>query len=158
MVEQLVASGEWRDGYIRLGDALVHVTARIADDAVLVGPVLVGPGAQVLPAAAIAGPASIGRDATIRGGAFVSRSAIWRRSVVSEQAVADRCIVGDDACVAPRAHLFREVIAADRRTDSAGMRASCQTEPTRELVSLELYKRFVRGLVGTKGVGRLAAE
>jgi NDP-sugar pyrophosphorylase family protein len=112
MVEQLVRSGEERDGYHLCDSQLVHHDAWIDSSARMVGPVLVGPGAVVKSNAVIVGPASIGRQATIGSGAFVSRSAVWRRSIIGEHAIADRCIIADDAIVAPGAHRFQGVVLA----------------------------------------------
>jgi hypothetical protein len=41
----------------------------------------------------------------------VSRSAIWRRSVVDQRVVADGCIVADDTYVPMGVQLFRDVVA-----------------------------------------------
>ena len=114
MVEQLVRSGEGQDGYGPSGSALVHRDALIAGGAQLVGPVLVGPGVRVMSGAVIVGPASIGREATIESGAFVSRSAVWRRSIIGENAIADQCIVADDAVIARGTHTSQGVVLAGR--------------------------------------------
>lgn len=114
-VEQLVGAGDTPDGYIRIGESLVHCEASVAADAVMAGPILIGPGARVLSEAVIVGPTSIGRNVTVKNGALVSRSAIWRRSIVGAQAAADRCILADDAFVEPESRAFRSVVAG--RTD-----------------------------------------
>jgi NDP-sugar pyrophosphorylase family protein len=113
MVEHLVGRGEERGGYITRQSALVHREAFIADDAALVGPVLVGPGARILSGAVVVGPTSVGREATVGRGVLVSRSAVWRRSVIGDRAVADRCIVADNAVVAPDAQMQRRVVTLD---------------------------------------------
>jgi NDP-sugar pyrophosphorylase family protein len=118
MVEHLVGSGEETDGYFRSGSALVHQDAFIANDAALVGPVLVAPGARILSGAVVVGPTSIGREATIACGGLVSRSAVWRRSRIGEHAIADRCIVADDAVVEAGSHTFRGVVIAGRPSHS----------------------------------------
>jgi NDP-sugar pyrophosphorylase family protein len=114
MVEQVVRGGEGQDGYQPWGSALVHRDATIDNDARMVGPVLVGPCAVVKSGAVIVGPASIGREAIIESGAFVSRSAVWRRSSIGEHAIADQCIVADDAIVASGAHTSQSVVLAGR--------------------------------------------
>jgi NDP-sugar pyrophosphorylase family protein len=117
MVEHLVRNDTELDGYLRIGDALVHRDAFVADDAAIVGPVLVGPGARILEGAVVVGPTSIGREATIACSAMVSRSAVWRRSIIGEQASTDRCIVADDAIVEAGSQSLRGVVIADRRSD-----------------------------------------
>lgn len=110
-VEQLAEKGEELPGYFALGDLQAHPTARLALDAVIVGPVLVGPQVRVDSGATIVGPATIGFGAIIGAGAMVSRSAVWRRSVIGAEAVVDRCVVADQAYVAAKAVLMGTVAA-----------------------------------------------
>jgi NDP-sugar pyrophosphorylase family protein len=114
MVEHLVRNGDQLNGYVSSGNRLVHRTAFIADDAAIVGPVLVGPDARILSGAVVVGPTSIGREATVERGGLVSRSAVWRRSIVGDHAIADRCIVADDAVIAAGTQTLRGVVMADR--------------------------------------------
>jgi NDP-sugar pyrophosphorylase family protein len=97
--ELFVAGHDVPAGYARRGEALVHRDARVADDALLAGPVLVGPGAAVLPEAVVVGPTSIGREAIVEARAVVSRSAVWPRSRVGAGASLDRCTVGEGAVI-----------------------------------------------------------
>jgi NDP-sugar pyrophosphorylase family protein len=92
----------------------VHREAFVARDASLIGPVLVGPGVRVMSGAVVVGPSSIGREATIDKGAFVSRCAVWRRSVIGEHATADRCILADDAVVGGATQHFGGIIPGGR--------------------------------------------
>jgi NDP-sugar pyrophosphorylase family protein len=110
VVEQLVSSRDTPVGYRRIGDSLVHCEASVASDAVLVGPVLVGPGARVQSGAVLVGPTSLGRDVRVGSAAVVSRSAIWRRSVIGDKASIDRSVVADDAVIEPEQRAFRAVI------------------------------------------------
>jgi len=146
MVEHLVTSGGLLDGYVRVGESLIHREAVIADDAVFVGPVIVAPGARVLSNAVVVGPTSIGCDATLGRGALVSRSAIWRRSVVGEHSVADRCILADDTIVAPHTQSFRTVLSSVTRREAEPTRRP--VAESREAVSLELFRRMGRVLGG----------
>jgi mannose-1-phosphate guanylyltransferase/phosphomannomutase len=111
-VEQLAASQQLPQGYVTSGSCIHHRDASIACDVTFVGPVLVGPGARIESGAVIVGPTSIGRDVVVKAGAFVSRSAIWRRSVVEAWVVADGCIVADDARVPAGVQRFRDVLTA----------------------------------------------
>ena len=99
MVEHLVSTGAERQGYLRVAEGLVHKDAFIAEDAAIVGPVIVGPGARILSGAIVLGPTSIGRDVIIESGAMVARAAIWRRAVIGEGASVDGCIVSDGTVV-----------------------------------------------------------
>ena len=114
MVEQLVSNGADQAGYVKRGSALVHSDASIADDATIVGPVLVGPGARIMAGAVVIGPISIGREAKIGRGAVVSRSAVWRRSVIGDHAIVDQCIVADDAVVDAQEEICGDVVLTRR--------------------------------------------
>jgi mannose-1-phosphate guanylyltransferase len=146
MVEHLVSSGGTLDGYVRTGESLIHREATVSEDAVFVGPVLVAPGARVMGDAVVVGPTSIGCDATVGRGVLVSRSAIWRRSVVGEHAVADRCILADDSRLAANTQAFRSVMSTGvrRETERARAGAFMLSEP----VSLELFRRMGRAFGG----------
>jgi NDP-sugar pyrophosphorylase family protein len=97
--ETLVSDDAVPTGYSRRGEALVHGDAKLAADAVLAGPVLIGQGAEIQSGAVVIGPTSIGCDAIVQSGALVSRSAVWRRSVVRAGATLDLCILGDGAVI-----------------------------------------------------------
>lgn len=98
-VESVVASNMVPTGSYRRGEALIHQDTRIAPDVVLVGPILIAQGARIDSGAVVVGPTSIGCDVVINAGAVVSRSAAWRRSVISAGATLDLCILGDGPVV-----------------------------------------------------------
>jgi len=150
VVEQLTSGDAIPEGYRLQGSALVHRDASVARDAVIVGPVLVAAGAQIKSQAVIVGPSSIGRDAIIESGAFVSRSAIWRRSLVGAGASADRCVIGDDAVVAAqlRAHQSVVVELNPDRTAPVHLPNALPTMPT--LPALELARKVGRALSGAE--------
>jgi len=142
MVEHLVNNGEGLDGYVRSGQSLIHREAIVAEDAVLVGPLLVGPGALIMSRAVIVGPTSIGRDARIGSGVLVSRSAIWRRCSIGDHSVADRCILSDDTVVDAGTHSFRSVLVGNMRAEPEAIveGAAEQSETT----SQEFMRRLGR--------------
>jgi NDP-sugar pyrophosphorylase family protein len=90
-------------------DALVHPAARVDDGALLVGPVLVGAGVEIMGGATVVGPVTLGRDCVVREGALVSRSVLWERAVVGRDALVDRCVVTDDVAIEPGAHVVEAV-------------------------------------------------
>jgi NDP-sugar pyrophosphorylase family protein len=146
MVEHLVAAGEPLEGYVKNGTSLIHRDAQVDPGAMLVGPVLVGPGAWIKAGAVIVGPTSIGREATVEAHALVSRSAIWRRCHVGETAAADRCIIGDDAIVPAGTQSFRQIRMASGHAD---MERAQPAPRSQEVASLDLLKRMSRALLGT---------
>jgi NDP-sugar pyrophosphorylase family protein len=148
MVEHVVRHGEDRDGYVRLPYGLVHRDAFIAEDAAIVGPVLIGPGARVLSGAVVVGPTSIGCEATLDCGAMVSRSAVWRRSTIGEHATADRCIVADDAVIDPGMQTFRRVVMPDRQSDLETGWVAQRSSQVPKRPALELGARLGRVVFG----------
>jgi NDP-sugar pyrophosphorylase family protein len=144
MVEHLAATPGEPDGYIKASGCLFHRDAMIAPGASFIGPVLVGPGAQVAAGAVVVGPTSIGRDAIVEPGALISRSAVWRRCVIQNNAVIDRCIVGDDAEVASGTQAFWQIRMAAVARDEVARRRQPQDAQTRELL-----KRVSRAFLGT---------
>jgi NDP-sugar pyrophosphorylase family protein len=110
MVERLVA-GPPPEGYVPRFGFLAHESARIASDAVCLGPVLVGPGAQLESGAMLVGPASIGARSIISEGALVSRSALWSGCRVGEEAVVDRSILPNGSVIAPGKRVVGQVLA-----------------------------------------------
>jgi NDP-sugar pyrophosphorylase family protein len=131
--------------YVKRGTALIHRDADVAEGATLVGAVLVGPGASVMAGAVVVGPASIGRDATIEAGALVSRSAIWRRCHLEENAVADRCIMGDDTVLTAGTQAFRQVRTGRLRQHGNLVR---EDRARQEVFAGELLRRMGRTLFG----------
>jgi NDP-sugar pyrophosphorylase family protein len=104
VIESVVSRDGVPAGYYRRGEALIHGDARIADDAILAGPLLIGQGAEVHARAVVIGPTSIGCDVVVNDGALVSRSSVWRRSIVRAGATADLCILGDGAVMETNLH------------------------------------------------------
>ena len=128
----------------------MHRDASVARDAVIVGPVLVAPGAQIKSQAVIVGPSSIGRDAVIESGAFVSRSAIWRRSVVGTGASADRCVVGDDAMVAAQLRAHQSVVVELNPDRTAPMHLPNADAGVPSIAALEFARKIGRALTGAE--------
>jgi NDP-sugar pyrophosphorylase family protein len=156
VVEQLVEGDDAPEGYVKSGSCLRHRDAVIAHDANFVGPVLVGPGAHVKSGAVVVGPTSIGLEAVVNAGALVSRSAIWRRCVIGENAIADRCILADDTVVAARTQAFGAVVFTNFRQERLSNRSA--EIDIREAVSLESLKRVGRLATGTRWSRSPAAQ
>ena len=152
MVEHLIMNGVHPEGYFRSGSALIHSDAVVADDAVFVGPVLVGPGARIQSEAVLVGPTSIGREATIGRGVLVSRSAVWRRCALNNRAIVDRCLLADDTVIAAGQEAFRAVMWANVLGEPESV-----TTP-RETPSLELLRKMGRTVFGTAWSRSTAAQ
>jgi len=96
LVEQMCGGSHEVEGYVRVGEALVHSSATIAPASRLIGPVLIGPGSKIEQGVTIVGPVSIGCDCVIGAGAVVCRSAVWDRCLLDADVTMDRCVLTHD--------------------------------------------------------------
>lgn len=112
-VERLVSEPASDREYVRMGEARVHVSARIAESARLIGPALIERGCTLEGGALVVGPATIGTGSTLAAGAVVTRSVLWSRCCVEADAVVDHCIMTDSARVAAGKHLCSAVIVPE---------------------------------------------
>ncbi len=108
-----------QDGYVRVGEAWVHESARVDPTARLVGPVLIGPDCVVGPGAMMVGPTTIGRGGLIGNQVVISRSALWDGCTVESGAVLDQCIVIDRTTVESEV-VARSTVFVPRRRWSRG--------------------------------------
>jgi len=101
--------------YPARGESLVHPTAHVDPTAMLIGPVVLGPGVAVEREAAVVGPATIGAGTIVGAGAMVSRSVVWDGCTIGRGATVDRSLLADGVVVKPKAPVFCEVKAGHRR-------------------------------------------
>jgi NDP-sugar pyrophosphorylase family protein len=94
-------------GYETRAGAFIHGSARVSDQARLVGPVVVAPGATVEDRATIVGPASVGRGSRVAQGAVVSRSVVWGDCRLERDSLVDGCLLSDGAVVPARSSRYR---------------------------------------------------
>jgi NDP-sugar pyrophosphorylase family protein len=118
-VEHLVEQPVTPIDYTSFGDTLSHTSARIALDARLVGPVLVGPGARIMAGAVIVGPATLGSGCIVGEGALIARSVLGERSTVGAGARVDRSVLADEALVDDGDTLYGEVRVSSRAAGGA---------------------------------------
>jgi NDP-sugar pyrophosphorylase family protein len=147
MIDRLAIGGE-RDGYVQVGQALVHRTARVDQGAMLVGPVLVAAGARVFGGAVVVGPTAIGSRAVVEQGAFVSRSIVLGRAAIGEQASADRCILGADATLENGVRATQTVLMAPRVRPTTAPAMPHPRADAFDTPLLELGRRVGRLLTG----------
>jgi mannose-1-phosphate guanylyltransferase/phosphomannomutase len=96
----------WRDS------ALVHRTARLDEGVRVVGTAMIGPHSRVEENAILVGPTVIGRACTVRAGGVVGRSVFWPRCRVGAQANLDRCLVTTGTSIAPNGCAYGAVCRA----------------------------------------------
>jgi NDP-sugar pyrophosphorylase family protein len=144
VLEHLIAADGQPKGFIRSANALIHEDARIAADAVCVGPVWICAGARVMSGAVIVGPASIGRDVVIEPGVLVSRSAVWRRSVIRERAIADRCIITDDSVIRAAGEAYGDVLVRNPVGHTATARTAAWRPEVGDRPPFDFLKRISR--------------
>jgi mannose-1-phosphate guanylyltransferase len=102
------------------GDGLLHPSATIADDAMLVGPVLVGPGARIESNAVIVGPTVIGANVQVGMNATVARSAVMDGARIGAGANVDHAVLVPGAVIAPRSMVDDRMVWADTAGPSSG--------------------------------------
>jgi NDP-sugar pyrophosphorylase family protein len=115
-VERAAQAPDVARGFRVCGEAVVHESTRVDPSARLLGPMLLGPGVSVQSGATLVGPLSLGPGTSVCKGAVVSRSVVWSRCVVGDEALVDRCMLADGARIAPRQPVF----AAVRTDESRG--------------------------------------
>ncbi|HXF51178.1 MAG TPA: NDP-sugar synthase [Dehalococcoidia bacterium] len=91
---------------------LLEEGASVDGDAYVAGPVLVGAGARVAREARLFGPCVIGPRCEIGEGATVEDSVLWEGAVVEADAVVERSILGRRARAGERA-VIRDCVLAD---------------------------------------------
>lgn len=114
------------DGRIRIpgvgrpnpGGVIVDETASVHPRARLLGPALIGPGAQVREGAEIGPYSVLGRRVRIEANARVEDSILWADTRVSEQAVVSGSILGVSGFVGPGACLAGAILG-DKSTVAA---------------------------------------
>ena len=95
------------------GHVAVDPSARIAEDAVLRGPVLVGAGAVIGEGATVGPDAVVGPGAEIADGAVVRASVLLADARVAAQAVVERSAIGRGALVGERARVTDSALGTD---------------------------------------------
>jgi NDP-sugar pyrophosphorylase family protein len=115
LTERVAAAGRPMGGRRAAhGDVSIHPTAQVADDTLIVGPVLVGARARIQSGATVVGPAVIGDGAVVEAGALVSRSVVGNDCRISRHAIVHGCVVADDAAVESGAHLYHSMKQRER--------------------------------------------
>ncbi len=113
LIGQMARWGLCPADYERYKLALVHKTARISNHARFIGPVLVEPACVVEDQAIIVGPSILGMGSYVGHHTVVSRSVLWRDCRVYGPARLDRCILTDQARVSAHAVLSNMVCIGD---------------------------------------------
>jgi mannose-1-phosphate guanylyltransferase len=124
MTRWMVSTVDERHGfypeYAMRADGLLHPTAEIADGAMLVGPVLVGPGVRIEANAVVVGPTVLGSDVVIEANATVARSAVMDGVRIGAGAHVDHAVLVPRAVVASRGTVEDRIVWADGGTAPTG--------------------------------------
>lgn len=105
------------DGCVREGEVVRHHTARIASSVRTVGPILVGAGVVIEDDAVLVGPAVIGANSRVERGACVARSVLWEATVVGARSFVDDSLLGHGSVVAEGERLCGDLRAPERNPD-----------------------------------------
>jgi len=109
-------------------DLHAHPTAWISPDAIVTGPVLVGPGVRVHAGATIIGPSSIGAGTVVESGAVVARSVTWNHCRIGEHAIVDQSVLADHAVATREAMVSNTVRLSPPRQPAARTSGRARTE------------------------------
>jgi NDP-sugar pyrophosphorylase family protein len=101
MLERLQARELSVEGYEDQGGTCLHRSAWVAPRARIVGSVMIGARSRVEDDAIVVGPTVIGCECLLGRGSATARSVLWDGCVVSDHAVADHCLVTPGAVLAP---------------------------------------------------------
>lgn len=97
--------------YRRATDDVLRGTFRIPGHPPVTSDVWIGSGARIAPDAVIAGPSVIGDGVEVRSGARVEHSIVWQGSQIGENATLRDTIVGMNYAVEPGASLDGAIVA-----------------------------------------------
>ncbi len=113
-VKDSVAASHHADGGAVSTDSSVaiHPSAR------LVGPVVLGEGARLLEDALVIGPAMVGRQAVVGPGSAVVGSVLWERARVGARCEVRQSVIGHEAMVPDDAEVTDEAVVTE---DHAGL-------------------------------------
>lgn len=114
-IERAAQTPDVARGFHARGEAVVHDSASVDPSARLLGPMLLGPGVSVHSGATLVGPLSLGPKTSVGRGAVVSRSVVWSRCFVGDEALVDRCMLADGARIEPRQPVFATVRTDENR-------------------------------------------
>jgi NDP-sugar pyrophosphorylase family protein len=112
-VERLAAEEPAPAGYVRIGEALIHESARLHARARFVGPVLIGPQCHIEEDAMVIGPTSIGEGCVIGRQAVVCRCVLWSSCRVGAGAMLDHCILADGVVVPEYKNVRESICVAE---------------------------------------------
>jgi mannose-1-phosphate guanylyltransferase len=101
MLQRLAARELSVEGYEYRSSTCLHRSAWVAPRARIIGSVMIGPGSRVEDDAVVIGPTVVGCHCVVRRGSAVARSILWDRCVIGDHAVADHCLMTTGASLAP---------------------------------------------------------
>jgi NDP-sugar pyrophosphorylase family protein len=113
MLERLSAAELSIEGYEYRSGTCLHRSAWVAPRARIVGSVMIGPQSRVEDDAIVIGPTVIGGHSVLQRGSAVARSVVWDRCVVSDHALVDHCLLTTGAALARGAARHGALCAAD---------------------------------------------
>lgn len=141
VVRQLADERFAPDGYERRGEQFIHPTARIAEDAQLVGPMVIGPDSVIKSKAVLIGPVSIGAGCTIGEEATLCSAVLWDKVKVGMSAHVDESILANGVIVAGGSQVSRNIrSAANNPMPNLGLGSFARHLPCR-LPNLDFLRR-----------------
>lgn len=152
VLERLLGEGRELAGYRRVGQSMVHESARVPAPSRFSGPVLIGPRTVIASDATLVGPLAVGAQCVIESGAVVCNSVVWDGCWVERGAAVNHCVLGHAAAVAAEAILFHTVVFG-----AAGGPARVQPATCLESLLFPLTSSQECSAVRGEGVGQQPA-
>lgn len=112
-ITKLCRQDEAPAGYSKRNQSLIHETARVAADAALIGPVVIGPNCTVEKNVTIIGPTILGASCRIAATAVICASVLWDRCRAEQRSVIDHAVVIDDGYVPNGARVDHTIFGGD---------------------------------------------
>ncbi len=110
------------EGRLSPGEVRKGLNVRIAPNASLTGPVILGDGCTIEAGAQITGPAVIGRNCLVQRGARLANVVLWDGVIIGEEAVVEATSIAKGVTVGKRAILRGAVIGEGARiSDGANL-------------------------------------
>ncbi len=109
----------------------IDVSASVSNEALLVGPVVIGARARIAAGVTLVGPIIVGNDCSIEPGSVISRSVIWDGCTIGANSVLDHCVLTNHSQIAANTRGSDHCYSAPRARSAGRARSSGRTRGVR---------------------------
>jgi mannose-1-phosphate guanylyltransferase len=118
------------DQFRRDHESLVHPTADVSPSSILIGPVVIGPGARLAAGSVIVGPSVVGAGAVMCANATLACGVLLDGAVLEEGAIADHAVLAPYTVLAAGTVAEHQLVSTTEKS-RMGRRARERTTPRR---------------------------